>query len=91
MQLKNTVGHDDIHTKLLITAGPCFRNLLCKIMTKVLSHGFLPHCMRLGKIRPTVKNFAGNKTSSSSYRSVMNSGHILEVFEYLILPYLEKI
>ena len=29
MRLKSAVGHDDIHTKLLINAGPCFRNLLC--------------------------------------------------------------
>ena len=90
MRLKSAVGHDDIHTKLLINAGPCFRNLLCKLMNKFLSHGFLPHGMLLGKIRPTVKNSAGNKTSSSNYRPVMNSSNILKTFEYLILPYLEK-
>ena len=45
--------------------------------------------MFLGKIRPTVKNSIGNKTSSSNLRSVINSSYILELFEYLILSYLE--
>ena len=58
--MKIAVGYDDIHTKLLISAGSCFRNLLCKLMNKFLSHGFLPYGMRLGKIRPSVKNSAGN-------------------------------
>ena len=61
MRLKSTVGHNDIHTKLLIDAGPCFRNLLCEIMNKFLSHGILPYSMLRGKIRPTVKNVDGNK------------------------------
>ena len=71
-------------------AGPCFRNLLCKLINKFLSHGFLPYGMLLGKIRSTVKNSAGNKTSSSNYSPVMNSSNILKMFEYLVLPYLEK-
>ena len=49
--LKSAVEHDDIHTKLLINICPCFRNLMCKLMNKFLSHGFLPYAMLLGKIR----------------------------------------
>ena len=65
-------------------------HVLCKLIIKFLSHGFLPFGMLLGKIRPTVKNSAGNKTNSSNYRPVMNSSNILKMFEYLILPYLGK-
>ena len=90
MWLKSAVRRDDIHAKLLIHAGPCLWNLLFKLINKFLSHGFLPYSMLLGKICPTVKNSAGIRTSSSNYRLVMNSSNILKMFEYLILPYLEK-
>ena len=46
--------------------------------------------MILGKIRPTVKNSAGKKTSLSNYRPVMNSSINVKIFKYLILPYLDK-
>ena len=90
MRLKNAIGHDDIHTKHLINASPCFSNLSRKLMNKLISHGFPPYSMLLGKIRPTVKNPAGNKTISKNYRPVMNSSNLLKFFEYLILPHLEK-
>ena len=41
MQEKSALGDVDIHTKLLINAGACFPNLLCKSMNKFLSHGLL--------------------------------------------------
>ena len=63
---------------------------LCRLMNKFVSRGFLTYSMFPGKIRPNVKNSAGNKSSSSVYRPVMNSSNILEKFEYLILPYLEN-
>ena len=90
MRQKSTNVHDGIHTNHLINAGPCFRNFLSKLMNKIISHGFLPHNMLLGRIRPTVKSSAGNKTSSIIYRLVMNSSNLLKSFEYLILPHLEK-
>ena len=82
--------HNDIHTKLLNKVGPCLRNLLCKLMNKFLPHSFLSCGILLGKIRLTVKNSAGNKTSSSNYRPIMNSCNIPKMFEYLFLLYLEE-
>ena len=38
----------------LMNARPCFRNLLCRLINKLISHGFLPHSMLLGITRPTV-------------------------------------
>ena len=90
MRLKNPNGHDDIHRNHITNAGPILRNLLCKLMNKFISHSFLPDSMLIGKIRPTVENSVGNKTSSSNYRPAMNSSNLLKMFEYLILPHLEK-
>ena len=39
-RLKSAIGHDDIHSKLLINSGLCFRNLVYKLMNKLLSHSF---------------------------------------------------
>ena len=89
MRLKSAIGHDDNHTKLLINAGQCFRSLLYKLNSKLISHGFLPQSLLLGKKRPIVKRSAGNKTSLSKYRPVMISSSLLELFEYLNLPCLE--
>ena len=83
-------GFDHIHTKHLKHTKPCFRNLLCKLINKFVTHGFIPQSMLKGEIRPTVKNGAGSKTSSQNYRPVMTSSNCLKVFEYLLLPYLEK-
>ena len=59
-------------------------------MNKFISHGFLPHGMLLGKIQSTAKIYAAKNFSSSNYRIVMNSSNLLEMFEYLTLPYLKK-
>ena len=90
MPLKSTNGHDETHTNHLIPAGPYFRNLLCELMNNLISHDFLPWGMFLLKIRPTVKNSAGNKTRSSNYSTVMNTRNLRKLFEYLILPHREK-
>ena len=91
MRLETTNGYDGIHTSHLISAGLCFRNLLCKLMNKFISHGFPPQSMLLGKIRSIVKKSAGNKACSSNYRPVMNYSNVLKMFEYLILPHLKNI
>ena len=76
-------------TTYIINAGPCFCNILCKLMNMFKSPGFLPHSLLLGKIQPTMKNSAGSKTSSS-YWPVMNSSNFFKMFEYLILLHLEQ-
>ena len=66
MPVKSTNGYNDFHTNHLINAALCFHNQLCKLMNKLISHGFLPYIMLLGKVRPSVKISAGNKSSSNN-------------------------
>ena len=74
----------------LLTLARVFCDIFCKLMNNFLSHGFLLYSLLLGKIRPTVKNSAGNKNSLSNYRPVLNSSNLFKFFGYLFLPHLEK-
>ena len=84
------LGWDKIHANHLKFAGPIFKNLLCKLFNKFLSHKFVPRTMIEGEIRPIFKNNCTSKTDSSNYRPVMNSSNILKVFENCIQPYLSN-
>ena len=46
--------------------------------------------MLKGRTRPAVKFTSGKKTDSQNYRPVMNTSIFLKVFEYFLLPQLEK-
>ena len=59
-------------------------------MNKILSLTYITSAMLKGCIGPTVKCRSGTKTDSQKYRPVMNSSNLLKVFEYLLLPHLEK-
>ena len=82
------LGWDNIHTNHLKYSGPTFRNLICKLFNKFLSHNYVPRQLIEGEIRPVFKNNSSSKTDSSNYRPVMNSSNILKTFENCILPYL---
>ena len=84
------LGWDNIHANHLKFSGPVFKNLLCKIFNKFLSHKHVPRSMIEGEIRPVFKNNCASKTDSSNYRPVMNSSNILKVFENCIFPYLSN-
>ena len=45
---------DFVYVTHLKNAGPCFRNLLCKLMNKFVSHSFLPRNILGGLIQPIV-------------------------------------
>ena len=84
------MGWDRIHSNHLKYSGPVFRNFLCKLFNKFLSHQFVPRQMLGGQIRPILKNNCGSKTDSSNYRPVMNSSSLLKIFEYCLKPFLSK-
>jgi len=46
--------------------------------------------MLKGRIRPNVENEAAGETTSNNNRPVMTSSNFLKVFEYLLLPHLER-
>ena len=84
------MGHDMVHTNHLKYCGNTFRNLLSKFLSKCVSHNFLPHNMLKGEIKPRIKDNIASKTSSDNYRPVMNSSNLFKLFEYCLLPHLEK-
>ena len=83
-------GWDKIHSYHLKYSGPIFKNLLCKIFNSFLTHNYVPKSLMVGKIKPVAKNCFASKFKSSNYRPVMNSSNLLKVFEYCLLPFLEK-
>ena len=89
-RLNNGIGWDGVHSSHLKYSGKTFRNLLARLFMKFISHNYLPPDMILGEIRPITKNGAICKTISDNYRPVMNSSCLLKVFEYALLPCLER-
>ena len=82
------LGWDKIHANHLKFSGQIFRNLLCKIYNKFLSHEYLPQEFLAGRIKPVLKSNCTSKTDSSNFRPVMNSSNFLKVFEHCLLPFL---
>ena len=82
------LGWDKIHANHLKFNGQIFRNLLCKIYNKFLSHEYLPQEFLAGRIKPVLKSNCTSKTDSSNFRPVMNSSNFLKVFEHCLLPFL---
>ena len=81
---------DGVHSQNLKYVGDQFVVVLGRIFASLLRHGYLPKQMLLGEIRPTLKDNKVSKSDSSNYRPVMNSSILLKVFEYCILPILER-
>ena len=81
---------DQVHSLHFEHAKSSLRNVLCKFMTKILSHTYIPLATLKGRIRPTVKSNSGTKSDSQNYRPVMNPTNFLKVLQYLLLAHLEK-
>ena len=89
-RLKLGKGWDQIHVNHFKFMGPIFENLVCKFINRILSHNFVPREMLKGEIRPVTKSDKLDRESSENYRPVMNSSAFLKVFEYILLPCLER-
>ena len=90
MNLNNGMGWDGIHSNHLKFSGSIFRNLVCKIFNKFVSHKYMPRSMLGGEIRPVLKGGCLSKTDSSNFRAVMNSSNNLKTFEYCLSPFLSN-
>ena len=90
LKINTSLGWDKIHSNHLKYSGPIFRNLICKIFNKFLSHNFVPPKFVEGQVKPIVKNSCLGKTNSSNFRPIMNSSNFLKIFENCLSPYLER-
>ena len=88
--LKTNLGWDFIHSNHLKYSKNRFRRFLVNLFSQFLNHCHMPEPMLEGEIRPILKNNSLSKSSSVNYRPVMNSSCFLKVFEYGLLPFLER-
>ena len=78
------IGWAMVHSNHLKYSGKLFRSFIRRLFNQFISHGFIPRQMLRGEFRTIIKNKAVNKTSSDSYRSIMNSTYIFKLFEYCL-------
>lgn len=79
--LKDAVGTDGLHANHFKNSPPSMIFLLSKFFSSCLMHGYVPHTMMNGTIRPLIKNKTGNLNNSNNYRPIMNSSLILKMLE----------
>ena len=83
-------GFDSVHSSHIKDSKRCYRDLLCKLYIKLISHTYFPHSMFKGKMHQTVKNSSGNKSDWINCRLIMNSSKFLKILEYPLLSHLKK-
>ena len=90
MELNTGLGFDFVHSNHLKYSGKKFRLLLSRVFSSFISHSYMPQKMLYGEIRPIIKNSRDSKNDSNNYRPVMNSCNLLKIFEYCLLPRLQR-
>jgi len=89
-RLNDGEGFDSIHSRHLKYSGLAFRSLLSRLYGLMMTHSHVPKQMLKGHIKPVIKDKKICKTASDNYRPIMSSSMFLKVFEYCLLPYLER-
>ena len=83
--MKPGIGCDNIHTNHLLCSPDSFIDLIAKLFSACVLHGYFPLDMLKGIINPLVKDSHGDLTNSDNYRPVMLSSVFLKLFEYCLL------
>ena len=83
--LKPGIGCDNIHTNHLLYSPDSLLDLISKLFSACVIHGYLPVDMIKGMINPLVKDPYGDLSNSDNYRPVMLSSVLLKLFEYCLL------
>ena len=83
--MKPGIGCDNVHTSHLLCSPDSFLDLLAKLFSACIIHGYLPLDMIKGTINPLVKDCHGDLSNSDNYRPVMLSSVFLKLFEYCLL------
>jgi len=89
-RLNHGQGFDDVHSKHLVYSGKIFRRLLSRVYSAMMMHSFIPKELLRGYIKPILKDGSICRTSSNNYRPIMNSSIFLKIFEYCLLPVLQR-
>ena len=89
-RLKPMSGPDGIHANHFKLAPMDFKQLFLRFLNSCISHAFMPESMLVAEITPRVNDKFGNASNSNNYRPVMSSNTSLKIFEYSLLPTLER-
>ena len=89
-KIKDGLGWDNIHSNHLKFSNGKTREFIGRMFASMLSHSYVPKRMIFGCIKPTLKNNKLCKTDANNFRPVMNSSMMLKLFEYSIVPSLNK-
>ena len=89
-KLNNMNDPDQVHSSHFKYASHDFVYLTFLFFNSCLLHTHIPNDILVGAIKPEIKDKFGNAASSDNYRPVMSSTTMLKIFEYSLLPTLER-
>ena len=64
------IGWDLVHFETLKLGGKIFRNLLLILLNKIILHGYVPHSILDGQIKPVFRNNSGSESDSENFRLI---------------------
>lgn len=84
------IGFDGIHSNHLKFLDNNVIRILTRFFNSCLAHSHIPKAMLEGVIRPCIKDRYGKHDKSDNYREIMISSNFLKVFDYCMLPRLQR-
>ena len=82
LKLSNSVGHDDVATKILKASGNIIAPILVSLINNSLRHGIFPRSLKIAKVLPIFKT--GDKSCYSNYRPISLLPCISKIYEKII-------
>ncbi len=79
-----------MHSQHLKNVNNTYKEFIARLFSAFICHNYLPEKMLYGEIRPLIKNKLNNKCESNNFRPVMVSSNMLKMFEYCLLPRMNK-
>jgi hypothetical protein len=84
IQLKITIGQDNIHAYHLKYAPQNLHKMLSNFFSTCYRHSHTPRKLISGVINPLIKNYNGDIEDSKNYRPIIASSVLLKILELLI-------
>ncbi len=88
--LNDCLGFDGLHSNHFKLCGKDTVSFLSRMFSSFISHGYIPHEMLQGEIRPIIKDKMGKIDDSNNYRPITISSNMLKLFEYCFVGHLKN-
>ncbi len=89
-KLNASIDFDLIHSQHLKNVNNTYKEFIASLFSAFVGHGYLPEKMLYREIRPLMKNKLNNKSEASNFRPRMVSSTMLKLFEYCLLPRMDR-